>query len=120
MLVAFTLSVLCQCPPAWGSLEVVKVKHRFAACICTDTGQQCVCVNGECRCTDCPTKSPSTPIPASEPRAVGRVATCRNGSCQPQAVSIGGINRLESHQSSPCANGQCGPSARRGFFKRGR
>ena len=89
---------------------------RFVGCICTDTGV-CVCVNGECKCSDCPTKSPSTPIPASQPRAVERVAACRNGSCQSQAVSIGGVNRIESYQSSPCANGQCGRT-RRGWFRR--
>lgn len=102
-----------QAPPV--NPRFCLVKHK-SSCICTDAGE-CVCVNGECKCSDCPTKSPSTPIPARIAGAVGRVATCSNGSCQPQAVSIGGVNRLESYQSSPCANGQCGRT-RRGWFRR--
>ena len=106
-----------MCAPPINPRFSVRYVVKQKGCICTDSGQQCVCVNGECRCADCPTKSPSTPIPASQPRALGRVEACSNGSCQPQAVSIGGVNRLESYQSSPCANGQCGRT-RRGWFRR--
>lgn len=99
-------------------LQAPPINPRFNTrqCICTDTGQQCVCVNGECRCTDCPTKSPSTPIPASQPRRLEQVAVCRNGSCQPQATTVRSFSEPVQY-SSPCANGQCG---RRGLFGRRR
>lgn len=117
MIALILIAALAGCPGSpWGSLNVVKVtKHRAAKCICTDTGV-CVCVNGECKCSDCPTKSPSTPIPARIAGAVGRVATCSNGSCQPQATSFRTFDEPVQY-SSPCANGQCG---RRGLFGRRR
>lgn len=108
------LALVAGSPKApWGNGCTYIVKH--SKCICTDTGE-CVCVNGECKCSDCPTKSPSTPIPARISGAVGRVATCSNGSCQPQATSVRTFDEPVQY-ASPCANGQCG---RRGLFGRRR
>ena len=110
--VVFGGKPLCA-PPINPRFSVRFVKQ----CKCTDTGAACVCVNGECRCTDCPTRSPSTPIPASIAGTVGRVATCSNGSCQPQATAVRSFDEPVQY-SSPCANGQCGRSSRRGWFRR--
>lgn len=44
-----------------------------ASCRCEDLGGDCVCLEGECRCTDCPTRQAG---PDSEPLQVPGACVC--------------------------------------------
>jgi hypothetical protein len=59
-----------KAPPIDPRFDTVSV-----SCVCTDRGSACVCPNGECQCDDCPTRTPSTPRPASN----GRRGSCKVG-----------------------------------------
>lgn len=81
------------------------VKHK-SKCVCTDTGAACVCVNGECECRDCPTKSPSTPIPASEPRSAITLGQCGSGGCNASYPAGPGSEPItvKSYRVKKCRN----------------